>query len=92
MAAMDALAAADPHIAARLAEVGHPEPRIRPPGYETLLRTIVGQQVSVAAASAIWRKLEAAIVDVDGYDGIAACDLGGHQAREANGADTEDGN
>ncbi len=35
-----------------------PEPRIREPGYETLLRTIVGQQVSVAAAASIWRKLE----------------------------------
>jgi hypothetical protein len=34
-----------------LARAGYPEPRIRERGYRTLLRTIVGQQVSVAAAS-----------------------------------------
>src|SRR3546814_20068984 len=31
---------------------------LRPRGYETLLRTIVGQQVSVKAAAAVWSKLE----------------------------------
>ena len=36
---------------------GHPEPRISEPGVETLLRTIVGQQVSVAAARSMWNKL-----------------------------------
>ena len=30
------------------------------PGADTLLRTIVGQQVSVAAARSMWAKLEAA--------------------------------
>lgn len=34
-------------------------PRIRDRGYETLLRTIVGQQVSVAAAQSIWNKMAA---------------------------------
>ena len=37
-----------------------PEPRIGERGYVTLLRAIVGQQVSVASAAAIWAKLEAA--------------------------------
>ncbi len=41
--------------------MGYPDPRLRDRGYETLLRTIVGQQVSVAAAASIWRKLETAI-------------------------------
>jgi DNA-3-methyladenine glycosylase II len=59
--ALDALAIREPAIAASLTRIGYPEPRIREPGYETLLRTIVGQQVSVAAAASIWRKLEAAI-------------------------------
>ena len=36
---------------------GHPEPRASAPGVETLLRTIVGQQVSVAAARSMWKKL-----------------------------------
>src|SRR5687768_2027175 len=58
---LDALAAIEPAFARGLERVGYPEPRIRDPGYETLLRTIVGQQVSVAAANSIWRKLEAAV-------------------------------
>lgn len=62
-ASLDAIAAREPAFAEGLARVGYPEPRIREPGYETLLRTIVGQQVSVAAANAIWRKLEAAVGD-----------------------------
>jgi DNA-3-methyladenine glycosylase II len=37
-----------------------PEPRNSAPGAQTLLRTIVGQQVSVAAARSMWAKLEAA--------------------------------
>ena len=51
---LDAIAAREPLMAAAVAHVGYPEPRIREPGYETLLRTIVGQQVSVAAAASIW--------------------------------------
>ena len=54
---MDALAAIEPTIAAALQRVGYPEPRIRERGYGTLLRTIIGQQVSVASANAVWLKL-----------------------------------
>jgi len=57
--ALDALAGRDARLAAELARVGYPEPRLRKRGYKTLLRTIVGQQVSVAAASAMWARLEA---------------------------------
>ena len=60
---LDAVAANEPKIAAALARAGYPEPRIRPTGYATLLRTIVGQQVSVAAAASVWRKLEALLGD-----------------------------
>jgi DNA-3-methyladenine glycosylase II len=69
--ALDALAAAEPRFAAALARVGYPEPRIRARGYATLLRTIVGQQVSVKAASSIWAKLEAVVGDLDDPDTIA---------------------
>lgn len=58
-AGLDALAAREPAFAAALERVGYPAPRIRARGYATLLRTIVGQQVSVKAADAVWRKLEA---------------------------------
>ena len=59
-AAVDALAGREPNFAAVLERHGHPEPRCSPPGATTLLRTIVGQQVSVAAARSMWAKLEAA--------------------------------
>ena len=56
---LDAIATAEPRMARALEIAGYPEPRIRERGYATLLRTIVGQQVSVAAAASMWRKLEA---------------------------------
>ncbi len=58
---LEALVALDPRFAGAVARYGHPEPRIRQPGYETLLRAIVSQQVSTAAAASIWRKLEAQV-------------------------------
>ena len=58
---LEALSASDPRFAEAVARYGHPEPRIREPGYETLLRAIVSQQVSTAAAASIWRKLEAQV-------------------------------
>jgi len=60
-ASLDALAARDPAIAAAIQAAGYPEPRTSERGYATLLRTIVGQQVSVASARAMWTKLEAAL-------------------------------
>jgi DNA-3-methyladenine glycosylase II len=56
-ASLDALCAGEPMFAAALARVGYPAPRLRERGFETLLRTIVGQQVSVKAADAMWRAL-----------------------------------
>src|SRR5262249_2939666 len=41
---------------------GHPPLRRRPAGFEGLARVIVGQQVSVASASAIWQRTLAACV------------------------------
>ena len=80
---LDAIAALEPGFAAAIGRVGYPLPRIREPGYETLLRTIVGQQVSVAAAAAVWRKLEAELGDgcapdillTRDYDALRACGL-----------------
>ena len=53
-AGIDAVAKREPGIAKALKAAGYPEPRLRDRGYRTLLRTIVGQQVSVAAASSMW--------------------------------------
>ncbi len=58
---LDAIASFEPAFERALKDIGYPPPRIRDRGYQTLLRTIVGQQVSVAAANAIWAKLEAKV-------------------------------
>ena len=54
---LDALATREAAFARVLETHGRPEPRCSEPGVETLLRTIVGQQVSVAAARSMWNKL-----------------------------------
>jgi DNA-3-methyladenine glycosylase II len=59
-ASLDAVAAAEPAFATALARIGYPEPRISQRGYVTLLRAIVGQQVSIKAAAAIWGRVDAA--------------------------------
>ena len=61
---LDALALIESRFGKAIAHVGYPEPRVRPRGYETLLRTIVGQQVSFKAADAVWAKLVAALGDI----------------------------
>ena len=60
-ASLDALAKTEKRFARVLETHGRPEPRVSPPGVTTLLRTIVGQQVSVAAARSMWTKLEARV-------------------------------
>ncbi len=57
---LTALSGLEPGFAAVIERHGPPDPRSSPPGAITLLRTIVGQQVSVAAARSMWAKLEAA--------------------------------
>jgi DNA-3-methyladenine glycosylase II len=82
-ASLDALAIIEPRFAEAIAVTGYPEERIREPGYATLLRTIVGQQVSVAAAASVWNKLEALLGDgcapakliAQDFDALRACGL-----------------
>jgi DNA-3-methyladenine glycosylase II len=54
------LAGAEPAFARALGQVGDLPLRREPDGFAALLRAIVGQQVSVASARAIWARLEAA--------------------------------
>jgi DNA-3-methyladenine glycosylase II len=58
-ASLDELAAREAAFARVMDEKGRPEPRLNDPGVDTLLRAIVGQQVSVAAARSMWNKLTA---------------------------------
>lgn len=54
------LARTDAHLAAALAATGPPPLRRQPDGFSALLSAIVSQQVSTAAAAAIWARLAAA--------------------------------
>lgn len=69
---LDAIAAADPRFAAALAHAGYPEPRMRARGYVTLLRTIVGQQISFKAADAVWAKVSAAVGTIESPHALLA--------------------
>lgn len=82
-AGLDHVGRASAPLAGALTRVGYPEPRIRARGWQTLLRTIVGQQVSVAAAASVWGKLEA-LLGADlapaellaaSFDDLRACGL-----------------
>ncbi len=61
----EALAAADRDLGRAYRAHGLPPLRYRPPTYDTLLRIIVAQQVSVASANAIWGRLQARLDVVD---------------------------
>ncbi len=82
-ASLDALSIIEPRFADAIAATGYPEQRIREPGYATLLRTIVGQQVSVAAAASVWNKLEILLGEgcapeqliAQDFDALRACGL-----------------
>jgi len=52
-----ALSALDPDFARAVDVYGVPKPRSRPPGYDSLLKIIVAQQVSTASARAIQGRL-----------------------------------
>lgn len=82
-AGLDAIAAREPAMARALRDAGYPDARIRERGYRTMLRTIVGQQVSVAAADSVWRKLETLLGEAippeellaAEFDALRACGL-----------------
>lgn len=74
-ASLDAVAAIEPAMARAIGRAGYPPPRIRDRGYGTLLRTIIGQQVSVAAAQSVWKKLEAGLGNLDDPATLAAVSI-----------------
>ena len=52
------LANYDPRFKAALLETGPLPLRLKPEGFDQLLNAIIGQQVSVASANAIWARME----------------------------------
>ena len=61
---LDAIATREPRLRDAIDRVGYPPPRLRERGYATLLRTIIGQQVSFKAADSVWKKLEDVVGDI----------------------------
>lgn len=72
---LDAIAEREPGMARAIALVGYPEPRIRPRGHVTMLRTIIGQQVSVASAASVWTKLETLLGQTIAPDALLAAEF-----------------
>lgn len=90
--ARDALARLDPALARAHAQVPAFEWRLRTGGFEGLFRMIVEQQVSVAAAAAIWRRVvegldgevtPASVLTRD-FDALRGLGLSGQKARYAH--------
>jgi DNA-3-methyladenine glycosylase II len=83
------LAAADPAIAAALKRTGPLPLRRRKDGFAALLDAIVSQQISVAAADAIWGRLQQARLTGPrkivwaSDDDLRACGLSGQKIRYA---------
>lgn len=57
---IQALITIEPRFEKVFQQVGVPDLRRNPGGFEQLMRAMVGQQLSVAAASSIWNRLESA--------------------------------
>jgi DNA-3-methyladenine glycosylase II len=64
-AALSELIAIDPRIAALLERAGRPPLRRRPAGFQGLAAIVVSQQLSVASASAVWKRLTVALDPFD---------------------------
>ena len=56
--ALDKLAALDPDIADAVKPFGPPADRSLPANFDTLARSIIGQQISRSAAHAIWQRMK----------------------------------
>ena len=56
--ALDKLAVLDPDIADAIKKFGPPADRSLPANFDTLARAIIGQQISRAAAAAIWHRMK----------------------------------
>ena len=56
--ALDKLAALDPDISDAVKKFGPPEDRSLPVHFDTLARSVIGQQISRAAATVIWYRMQ----------------------------------
>lgn len=83
------LAKHEPKFADALEDTGALPLRLKPDGFSELLNAIIGQQVSVASANAIWTRMRAAGMDVQdsvaaaSEDDLRACGLSKQKIRYA---------
>lgn len=70
------LTAACPKLAQAVAAHGPPELRREPAGFRGLAHIVVGQQVSVASAAAIWARFEAEVHPLDAAGYLALSEAG----------------
>lgn len=63
--ALRALAKQDPQFRKALKTFGMPVSRRQPPGFSTLARIVVDQQISTKAAAAIWKRMKATVKTVN---------------------------
>lgn len=61
---LDDIATRDNDVAEALEQLGYPEPRIRPAGFETLFTIIVSQQLSTHAAAAIMGRVRELLPEI----------------------------
>ena len=71
---VNALADIDPDLRPVMETAGQVPLRLRPPGFEGLARIVVGQQVSVASAAAIWTRFADPVPAVDAHTTDARSD------------------
>jgi DNA-3-methyladenine glycosylase II len=62
--AIDDIAQVDEDLSNALSTVGYPEPRNRSAGFETLVSTVVSQQLSTKAADTIFSRVKAAVPEL----------------------------
>lgn len=81
-----------PHMQRAMESYGRPKSRKRAPGFGTLVRIIIDQQVSVQAGAAIWKRLDELLGIVTpeavlnaGEEGIRSAGLSGAKARYVSG-------
>lgn len=62
---LNAIASNDKEVKKALKQIGYPAPRIRPAGFDTLVATIVSQQLSTKAANAIMGRVRELLPELD---------------------------
>lgn len=73
-AAMRHLIAVDTDIAKAFDQIDAPSPRHRPPGFETFIRTVVGQQISTKVAEVIMERLMVLLPECSAEGALAVSD------------------